>query len=150
AGGERRGGAPAAAPCSVFPGRDHRWGEPMFVGVRDMAGQGLVGQGLVAEIDNLRAALRWALDEHDPETAQQLSAAVFAFGQDITNLSEVRAWLEAALALSDADSASPASRDARASALDAAGAAAFYAGDYERAQASFLGRLALCQDLGDQ
>jgi predicted ATPase/DNA-binding CsgD family transcriptional regulator len=120
-------------------------GDPTFVGARV-----ITRQGLAAEIDNLRAALRWALDEREAETAQRLSAAVMAFDQDHINLSEVRAWLEAALALSPLDAASPASREARAGALDAAGVAALYQGDYDRAQAYFVGRLAVCQDLGDQ
>jgi tetratricopeptide (TPR) repeat protein len=120
-------------------------GEPTIVGNRV-----ITRQGLAAELDNLRAALRWALAQREAEIAQRLSAAVFAFAQDRTTLSEVRAWLEAALALSDADAASPASREARASALGAAGQAALDAGDYERALACFSANLAVLQSLGDR
>jgi predicted ATPase len=56
-------------------------------------------RGLVAARDNLRAALRWALDQPDAETALRLNAALFSFWNTCSVLSEARRWLEATLAL---------------------------------------------------
>jgi len=48
---------------------------------------------------NLQAALRWALEAHDPVVALQLNAALFSFWIYCSDLTEAQPWLEAALAL---------------------------------------------------
>jgi len=107
------------------------------------------GQGLVVEIDNLRTALDWALNQQEREIAQRLSTAWFQFSRYGTHLNERRARLEAALALGDAEDASPAARAALVAALRSAGFAAVEMGDYDRARAHFAALLALCAGLGD-
>ena len=54
---------------------------------------------LVAERDNLRAALRWALGPARPALALRLNAALFSFWTTCSALPEARRWVEAALAL---------------------------------------------------
>ncbi|MFL5803167.1 MAG: tetratricopeptide repeat protein [Roseiflexaceae bacterium] len=108
------------------------------------------GQGLVVELDNLRTALSWALDQHEREIALRLSAAWFHFSRYRIHVNERRAWLEAALALGDDEDASPAARAALVDALRAAGYAANEMGDYDRAQAHFAALLALCEGLDDR
>jgi tetratricopeptide (TPR) repeat protein len=112
----------------------------------------VTGHGLAAEVDNLRAVLRWAIVHREAEIAQRISVALFHFGGKFgrVDYSEGRIWLERALELGDADDASPAAGAVRASALDAAGWAAGFLGDYDRAEAYFAAGLALVQQLGDQ
>jgi len=52
---------------------------------------------LLAESDNLRAALEWSLTEGDPEIGLRLAAAVWQFWRAAGYLSEGRTWLEQAL-----------------------------------------------------
>src|SRR5262249_16888615 len=107
---------------------------------------------LAAEIDNLRSAIRWAMMHREAEIAQRICVALVYFGLPAWQIpvSELRAWLERALDLGDADDVSPAAGAVRASGLEAAGWAAGHQGDYDRAAAHFAARLALVQQLGDQ
>jgi tetratricopeptide (TPR) repeat protein len=100
---------------------------------------------LAAEIDNLRIALRWTLDQQEAEMALWISAALFGF----VSFSEALSWIEAALALGDMEDASPATSANRTNALSDAGWSSVYIGEYDRAQAHFVARLAMCRDLGD-
>jgi predicted ATPase len=108
-----------------------------------------IGQSLMAEIDNLQAALRWALDQHEWEIAQRMSAALFYFRADWFHHSKRLAWLEAALATGAGADASPTGDAARAIALDAAGWTAGHLGDYDRAQSYFIAGLAVSQNQGN-
>jgi predicted ATPase/transcriptional regulator with XRE-family HTH domain len=58
---------------------------------------------LDAEHDNLRAALRWALDWGDPVTALRLAGALWRFWAQRGHLSEGRRWFTEAFALSGDD-----------------------------------------------
>jgi predicted ATPase/transcriptional regulator with XRE-family HTH domain len=53
---------------------------------------------LETELDNLRAALAWAIETGDGETAMRIGGALWRFWQMRGYLSEARRWLEAALA----------------------------------------------------
>jgi len=95
--------------------------------------------------DNLRAALTWALDHGDAETAVRMGAALWSFWLTHGYLSEGRRWLEAGLAQSTA--LPPA---LRALALRGAGILTAEQGDYARAQAVFEEILSMGRELGDR
>ncbi len=100
---------------------------------------------LEAEHDNIRAALRWALDHGEMETAIRLCAAAWWFWYVHSHLSEGHGWLEQALARSTR--VAPA---ARAKALNGAGVLAHNQADYERAVVLYTESLALQRELGDK
>lgn len=77
---------------------------------------------LAGDHDNLRAALRWALDVRDSGLALRLAGALWWFWYTRGFLAEGREWLRAALALPDGD-AWPA---ARANALLGAGVLGYH------------------------
>ncbi len=60
---------------------------------------------LLAEHDNLRAALRWSLIDGDPEIGLRLAAALWQFWRAVGYLSEGRSWLEQAIRTAGAPSA---------------------------------------------
>ena len=91
---------------------------------------------LEADHDNLRAALRLALDVRDVATALQLCAVLWRFWFERGYLSEGRLWLDEALAAPGESSL------ARAHALNGNGVLAHYQGDYDRSEQ-------LCQDALD-
>ncbi|MEO7911235.1 MAG: tetratricopeptide repeat protein [Roseiflexaceae bacterium] len=105
---------------------------------------------LEAEHDNLRAALQWALECGNAETALRLGAALSRFWWKHGYLSEGLARLEALLGLPRA-APSTSTRDAlRASILLGAGRIATDQADYHAAQAYCEESLAIWQALGDQ
>ncbi len=81
------------------------------------------------ELDNLRAALRWSL-ENDAETAAQLAAATRLFWLFHSHLKEGQEWLESALERSR--NAAPAA--VRFNLLNVLGTLARFQGDYAAAQ----------------
>ncbi len=99
---------------------------------------------LEAEHDNLRAALRWSLDQHEGDAAAQISAALWSFWLLRGYLSEGRQWLDQAVA------ARPAQAVVRARVLLAAGSITGRLGDYQRATSLLEESLALWRTLGDQ
>ena len=99
---------------------------------------------LQTEHDNLRAALAWAVSEHDAEAAQGLGGALYRFWATQGYYEEGRRWLETALALA------PGVRSTtRGHALLGAGVMAFFQGEYDRAEALWRESLALFRDLGE-
>ncbi len=92
---------------------------------------------LAADLDNLRAALRWALDAGAADHALRLAGALQRFWEVRGLLAEGRMWLTAALALPG--SAGP----ARAPGLTIAGMLALAQADYDAAGALFAETLAL-------
>jgi predicted ATPase len=58
---------------------------------------------LEIEHDNLRAALRWAVQNLEVETGARLALALWWFWIERSNLSEGRRWMEAVLALDGAE-----------------------------------------------
>ena len=97
-----------------------------------------------SELDNLRAALRWAIGREDSELALRLatsSSAPFFF----VNPAEGRRWLEEALALGE-----PTGLKLRAEAFGRAGVLAHEAGDHQAAVQYLRRSLADRRMLGDQ
>jgi predicted ATPase/DNA-binding CsgD family transcriptional regulator len=111
---------------------------------------------LEREHDNLRAALRWSLEQAAHEEATQstgdgremalrLGGALWGFWWVRGHWSEGRNFLERALAVSEGIEAS----SVGAKALFAAAHLAFVQSDYERAEALSEGSLALYREVGD-
>jgi predicted ATPase len=99
---------------------------------------------LDAERDNFRAAMRWALDDREPELALRLAGA-------LEGLWVVRAHQEGYRWLAEAlESAPDAPPDVRAVGLMCAGSTIFFTGDYERAAALTEEALGLFRQLGDK
>ncbi len=101
-------------------------------------------QRLEAEHPNLRAALRWAIDTKDSETALRFGAALWLFWSMRGYVHEGRQWLEATLPLAGG----PAS--ARARAVNGLAALVWSQGEYETAWQLLEESLALARALGDE
>ena len=102
-------------------------------------------QRLEAEHDNLRAALGWALERGEAETAVRLSGALWHFWEMRSHWSEGRRWLGAALAI---DGVVPPAGRARA--LLAAASLARLQGDSRQAQRMAEESLSLARGLEDE
>jgi predicted ATPase/DNA-binding CsgD family transcriptional regulator len=98
---------------------------------------------LETDLDNLRAALVWATDERDDETALRLAPALNIFWIATGALSEGRSWLRRALGLGLGTTAH------RARALEGAAALANLSGDYEDAVILIKRAIEYRRDLGD-
>jgi non-specific serine/threonine protein kinase len=137
------GGAPAArdrhlAWCLALAEE----AEPRLTGPE----QGAWLDRLEAEHDNLRAALGWALEGGEAETALEFAAALWRFWYIRGHLGEGRRWLEQALARDGGDGRA----SSRAKGLGGAGVLAFYQGEYSRAAALSGAALALGRQAGDR
>jgi predicted ATPase/DNA-binding CsgD family transcriptional regulator len=109
----------------------------------DLAGGGPGRTVLEADHGNLRAALRWSLDDGDTATALELCALLSGFWLERGYLGEGRLWLDEALS-------APAERSVtRARALTANGVLSHYQGDYERADELCSAALELFRSLCD-
>ena len=102
---------------------------------------------LEVERDNLRAALRWAIENHEAELAQRMAGALLPFWFGRGRWSEGRRWLEESLAM---DSGAPLNEAVRAKALYQASFLARYQGDFARARMFCEESLALYRALDDQ
>jgi ATP/maltotriose-dependent transcriptional regulator MalT len=101
--------------------------EPLLTGPDQKAWR----QRLELEQDNLRAALRWAIEQHAGEEAQRLAGALRPFWFARGYWSEGRRWLEEALSIHPS---SPVAEAVRAKALYGAGMLARFQGDFARAR----------------
>ena len=99
---------------------------------------------LEEEHDNLRAALRWSL-ENDAETAAKLAAAIRLFWFLHSHLTEGHGWLKAALERGRDDATS----QVRFKLLNVLGTLARFQGDYETARAAFEEGLAVGRAAND-
>ena len=99
---------------------------------------------LSREWDNLRAALRWCLD-NDPETGLRLAGSLDHFWEARDESGEGRQWLEAMLAR--AKNARP---EVLAKAFSAAGTTAWRRADYRQAMEWHRQSLELYRSCGDQ
>src|SRR5206468_2766212 len=67
--------------------------------------QGGAGLALLEqEQDNLRAAIQWAIESRNTETALRLGAALWRFWWKRSSLTEGQAWLEELLSLREVES----------------------------------------------
>ncbi len=96
------------------------------------------------ELDNLRAALRWALDEREWETACRTAGALWRYWEIRGHISEGRRWLTEALA------GAPHQTAWRAKVANAAGTLTFDQGDYLEARRLYEEGLAIRRALGDR
>ena len=99
---------------------------------------------LESEQGNLRAAMRWLLDDGQPEAALRLGGSLGRFWYVRGHLAEGRRWLEEALERGGADPAE------RARALRIAAMLANYVGDLDRAEALAGEGLALSREGRDE
>jgi len=83
------------------------------------------------EQDNLRTALRWAMEHHEAEFAQRMAGALQPFWLTRGYWSEGRRWLEESLAMDSGTALAPA---VRAKALYGAGVLTRFQGDFARAR----------------
>jgi hypothetical protein len=97
------------------------------------------------EHDNIRAALAWAEERHDPAFGLRLAGAVWPFWQRRCYLSEGRGWIERFLGSPYAEAPPPA---VRANALYGAGWLSHDQDDFASADAFFSKALQLDQALG--
>ena len=95
------------------------------------------------EHDNLRAALSWAMDTGDTETAMRLGAALWRFWQMRGHLQEARAKLTAIVQMPGG------SPGVRALVLEAAGGIAYWQGDLDAAGGFYQESLAMQREIGD-
>ncbi|MEX2623760.1 MAG: adenylate/guanylate cyclase domain-containing protein [Acidimicrobiia bacterium] len=100
---------------------------------------------LEREHDNVRDALRRALDTRDAESGMRLSAALWRFWFQRGYLREGRSWLEELQAL-DPDSVSV----ARAKAFTALGGLAYWLTDTETTELAYESALSIYRQLGDR
>lgn len=113
----------------------------------DLRSGALEKDGLVRierEYDNLRGAIRWALDSGESETAVLLALGLNEFWLARGYFSEAQRWLEAVL-----DKAETASIGRRADAYDALGWIAHRRGNFELARASLKESLRLSKEAED-
>jgi predicted ATPase/class 3 adenylate cyclase len=101
---------------------------------------------LEGEHDNVRGALRWAIDHGDAESGLRIAGALWRFWQVRNHLVEGRSWTEAVLALPAASSPTA----ARAKALGALGSLAYYLQDRPAVRAAYEESLAISRELGDE
>ena len=118
------------------------------VGLAKQALPGLKGKDqdawlerLEAEHDNVRAALRWSLDEGDPSGALELASLAWEFWLMHGDVSEGRAWLAESLERAD-----PVATDARALALAGTGWLAAEQGEWTALSSEFLEESLRCAD----
>lgn len=105
---------------------------------------------LEREHDNLRAALRWALDHSDGATAGDLTTAIWRFWEAHNYLSEGLQWMEAALELLSPTDRSETNLRLRIGVLGGAAVLLSDQGDGHRALAMLDECLALSRELDDK
>jgi tetratricopeptide (TPR) repeat protein len=108
---------------------------------------------LEEEYDNLRAALRWAVQNREVETGARLALALWRLWIERSHTSEGRQWIEAVLALDGAEGRTGEAPHAlpartRAYLLQIAGILATAQGDHDRAVALHEEGMTVYQDLG--
>ena len=113
------------------------------------AQQEMALERLKSDHENLRAALRWAIESRNAQAAAQLGGVLSRFWGLVGYLSEGRIWMEKVLALFGEGQAALVS-GAHAKALLGAGALAWRQGEFDLAIASMEESLVISQALGDE
>ena len=102
---------------------------------------------LEQEHDNLRAAVRWLVEQEEIEMALRLCGALYLFWTTHGHWSEGRQWLESILLASSRETVSPL---VLAKALRGAGMIASMQGNYKRAEALLAESLEMASKLDNQ
>src|SRR2546423_6919389 len=97
------------------------------------------------ELDNLRAALRWAIDTGEADLGQKAAGALWRFWQQRGHLAEGRGWLGEVLAMPSGQG----STVARAKALTGAGGIAWWQIDHAGAGVFYNEALVIERKLGE-
>ncbi|MGI8690146.1 MAG: LuxR C-terminal-related transcriptional regulator [Thermomicrobiales bacterium] len=105
---------------------------------------------LEAEHDNLRAALRWFLDQRQVESGLRIGASIYLFWYARGYLREGRGWLEAFLALAPSAALSPSGMTTLLFVKYCAGRLAMYQGDYDGAETLLREALLVARASGHQ
>ena len=98
------------------------------------------------EIDNFRAALRWALEHDESEPGLRIGGALWRLWHQRGYLAEASDWLRQLLAL---PSAAVRNR-ARLSGLAGLGSVIYWRADYRAARAAYEEALSIARELGDR
>jgi hypothetical protein len=116
----------------------------------ELSGPGAAAWGarLEREHDNLRAALRWVLDQRDEESALRLTAALWRFWSAHGHLGEGRRWLREALATTGEGTAT--TPTTRAKALAGAALLAIEQADFDEAAQLCTRAITLARASGSQ
>jgi predicted ATPase/class 3 adenylate cyclase len=101
---------------------------------------------LEAEHDNLRTALHWTLEHQEAELGLRLAGALLIFWRYCNHEREGRNWCEKVLAQPGASVRTP----ARARALRAAGAMAYFQGDFPEAQRLLEESVSTGREVGEE
>jgi predicted ATPase/class 3 adenylate cyclase len=101
---------------------------------------------LQTEHENLRAALRWAIEADEGEIGLRIVAALWRFWHLAGHLSEGRRWANAVLALPSAAGRTV----TRARALAAAGGLAYWQNDVPAVRDAYEEAMAISRELGDE
>jgi predicted ATPase len=101
-------------------------------------------QQLSAEVDNIRGALRYALDAGQPDLGLRLASCIWRHWQSSEQLAEGRDWLEELLAHPRASAA------ARAAGLTALAGLAYWQADYDESWVRYEEALDVFRFLGDR
>ena len=110
------------------------------------AGQPVWLDRLGLDHSNIRAAMRWAVDTGEEQSALRFAGALWRFWQLEGHLAEGRVWTEAALTMPGAD----APTKARMNALASAGGLAYWYGDQPRAHQMYRAQLEVAEQIGDE
>jgi predicted ATPase/class 3 adenylate cyclase len=97
------------------------------------------------EHDNIRAALRWAIEAGQGDRVQESAGALWRFWQQRGHLAEGRRWLEEILAMPAAQEPT----EARSKALTGAGGIAWWQNDHRATRAHYEEALEIERNIGD-
>jgi predicted ATPase/class 3 adenylate cyclase len=97
------------------------------------------------EHDNIRTALRWAIDHGEADVALRTAAPLWRFWQQRNHLREGRQWLEETLAMPGASE--PTAH--RGKALGAAGSLTYWINDYEATERYYREAVDIFGEVGD-